>query len=295
MNEMTIQNNYYELEPENNHFYTIFADITHKCNMNCNNCYIPNRNIPDMDKLKLFNLMEKLPKKCEIRLIGAEPTMRNDLPEIIFKTRSFNHRPILITNGLKLSNLEYVKILKKAGLSVVAISLNGGSNENLYKKIDGGAFGEKKMKALKNLADMNFFINTNTIIVKGVNENVPMEIYRKLKDLNVKRAIIRFKNIGELGRYMKPSKGNYSYQELIQLISDIFGLRKSWILEQNIVNGYEEQDTVFFPIEKSSKRLFYIKITDWSNLSYSERRGRVTENFKIAPFFKHVELNEWGY
>jgi len=42
--------NYYELPPEQNHFSDVVIDITHRCNMNCKNCYIPNREIPDLDK-----------------------------------------------------------------------------------------------------------------------------------------------------------------------------------------------------------------------------------------------------
>ena len=41
--------NYYEQEPENNTFSDVVIDVTHRCNMNCKNCYIPNRDVPDMD------------------------------------------------------------------------------------------------------------------------------------------------------------------------------------------------------------------------------------------------------
>ena len=44
---------YYELEPENNSFKSVVADLTHRCNMNCKNCYIPNRSFPDMSYTEL--------------------------------------------------------------------------------------------------------------------------------------------------------------------------------------------------------------------------------------------------
>ena len=40
--------NYYEQEPEDNTFQDIFVDITHRCNMECKNCYLPTRTPPDM-------------------------------------------------------------------------------------------------------------------------------------------------------------------------------------------------------------------------------------------------------
>ncbi len=292
---------YYELEPEKNHFKSIFVDITHKCNMECANCYLPNRTIPDMDKQKLFDFLQSLPSKCQIRLVGAEPTMRKDLPEIISEVRKANHYPILLTNGLKLSSLKYVKSLKDAGLSTVALSLNGGNDDELYIKIDGMACKEKKMKALENLAEMNFFINTSAIMVKGLNESVPKKLYNKLKSLKVKRAVMRFRNVGQIGRYMLEKQDNYNYQELIKFIADEFDLNEDYILKHKTMDGYEEKRTVFFPLLENKDQNIYVKITDWApENSYfpdpeNKRRGRVTQNFKIAPFFEHVKQNEFGY
>ncbi|TNF33602.1 MAG: hypothetical protein EP312_08685, partial [Gammaproteobacteria bacterium] len=60
--------------PEDNPFTTLFADITHRCNMECPNCYIPNRDIPDMDAEWLYGILARLPRRTRIRLVGAEPT-----------------------------------------------------------------------------------------------------------------------------------------------------------------------------------------------------------------------------
>ena len=51
-------NLYYELEPEKNHFPVIYVDITHRCNMECANCFIPNREAPDMDKDRLYDVLK---------------------------------------------------------------------------------------------------------------------------------------------------------------------------------------------------------------------------------------------
>ena len=113
--------NYFELKPEENTFSNIVVDLTHKCQMSCANCYIPNRNIPDLDKETLFKFLEKLPERTYIRLIGAEPTMRDDLAEIISTVRKIGHRPSLTTNGLKLAHKPYVQTLKDAGLRMLSL------------------------------------------------------------------------------------------------------------------------------------------------------------------------------
>jgi hypothetical protein len=59
--------------PEENPFQTVVADITHRCNMACRNCYIPNRSIPDMDTSWQLGIMGRLPRGTFIRFIGAGP------------------------------------------------------------------------------------------------------------------------------------------------------------------------------------------------------------------------------
>ncbi len=98
--------------PEENPFETVVADVTHRCNMACANCYVPNRNVPDMDIARLEACLTALPKRVNLRLIGAEPTMRRDLPEIVAMVRRRGHRPVLLTNGLRLARDSYVRTLR---------------------------------------------------------------------------------------------------------------------------------------------------------------------------------------
>ena len=121
-------NLYKKFKPENNIFNVLVADITHRCNMECSNCYIPNRSIPDMDIKKLYDFIKRLPNRVFIRLIGAEPTMRLDLTNIINNIIQLGHRVSLTTNGLKLGNLNYVRQLKQSGLKYVLISMNGAES-----------------------------------------------------------------------------------------------------------------------------------------------------------------------
>ena len=57
--------------PEENPYQSLMVDVTHRCNMNCSNCYIPNRTIPDMDLNWLGGILARLPERTRIRLTGA--------------------------------------------------------------------------------------------------------------------------------------------------------------------------------------------------------------------------------
>ena len=196
------------LEPEQNTFDAIMVDLTHRCNMECANCYIPNRDIPDMDKTKLFELIDKLPNRTFVRLIGAEATMRDDLFEIIQGVRNRGHRVSLTTNGLKLGREEYVVKLKQAGLRLVLLSMNGSTDDEIYKVLDSGKYATLKHRALKNLMKHKFIVNTGTIIAKDVNEKTikdQVDLMCNYADkYNVKiPPVVRLRTIATLGRSMQ--------------------------------------------------------------------------------------------
>ena len=289
--------NYFELEPENNIFHSIIADVTHRCNMVCANCYIPNRDIPDMDINKLKECISKFPKRTEIRLIGAEPTLRKDLPEIIKMIRDTGNRPMLNTNGLRLANNDFTKKLSQSGLRSLSLSMNGADYDALYLKTDNMLCAKRKMKALTNCVKNHIFVNINCLIMKGVNEQSIPRLIEIAKQFDVK-IVLRFRNIAQLGRYTLEKEENYSYDELIEIVSGITNVDSDEIKKSNNIDGYEEEHNVLFQIPNSK---VWIKITDWCPTDSiipdpnSKRRGRITENFKVAPFFEHVKMNEFGY
>ena len=69
-----------------------------------------------MDIAKLEDCLAQFPKRTNVRIAGAEPTMRRDLPEIVDIVRRTGHRAVLLTNGLRLAREDYVTELKDAGL-----------------------------------------------------------------------------------------------------------------------------------------------------------------------------------
>lgn len=287
---------HYKISPEQNPFSILVADLTHRCNMECANCYIPNRDIPDMDVEKFYDLLEKLPNRTYIRLIGAEPTVRNDLPEIIMNVRSRGHQVSLTTNGLRLHKQKYVDALKNAGLRLALISMNGAADDEVYKILDNGEFARYKIQALENCMRANMIINTGTIIARGVNEHIMKEqidlFLKTAKRLNYNprvKPVLRFKSVGDLGRSMG-SDHTLHFNELIDLCKKDFDIKKSEIKGKNIANEeiYEYENIL-------------IRFVDWEVNDEgvvdadSDERGRITEDFMVAPFFEDIKKNEFGY
>lgn len=310
--------NYFELGPEQNTFSNIVVDLTHRCNMECANCYIPNRDVPDLDKEKLFKFLSRLPSRTYIRLIGAEPTMRDDLPEIISKVKTLGHRPSVTTNGLKLAQPAYVKKLKDAGLRLLLHSMNGADDDTAYKELDNGKWATVKVRALDNIFAERLPINTGTILARGVNEyimNRQVEVFAEraianginfntTPPYNKITPVLRMKSVGMIGRYMEGV--SYTIDELTEMAVYRLGIDKSDIIKTSAgvvkagPQSGEALTSYMFPYETEAGKVL-IRLIDWQTdddgvIDHDNpNRGRLTENFTVAPFFEHVKKNEYGY
>lgn len=295
---------YYELEPEKNTFKIISVQTTYRCQMNCANCYLGdmlnNDQFLDVDSSRLKDFMSRLPSRVNMRFIGAEPTMNESLPELISIVRQAGHRPDMLTNGLKLRRLPYVKQLKDAGLHSLGLSMNGGLDDAAYIDFDNGRYAKQKSIALDNCMNVGLIPHVN-IIIDPTNIHVIPDLIKYIDDLGQTYnrrfgarfpAAIRFKSIGKLGTFRDTY--TYSLDEMIDVMSNIHGYNVRPTVSYKI-DGFIERNTCVYPLEVNSGTL-YVKLTDWSVENDgkipdpgSQRRGILTENYKVAPFFEYYE------
>lgn len=290
--------------PETHPFETVMVDLTHRCNMACANCYLPNRSIPDMDKNTLFDCISRFPRRTNIRLAGAEPTLRHDLPEIIMRIIGLGHRVVLLTNGLKLARASYVNALRQAGLRHVYISMNGVDRDDWYQQIDNLACAEKKLQAVRNVITARMVLNTGTILIRGINEGGMQRLINIISQHHPRHALLRFKNIGALGRYDHDAEAaNLTMADMEMIARKATGHDINTLRQMTMVKGYDEPTTRLFPVVEGTPpaRGIWIKLTDWQADGKgmvdhaSQRRGRITPQFTLAPFFDHIKAHEGGF
>ena len=300
--------NYYEQEAEDCTFFDVVADITHRCNMTCKNCYLPNRTFPDMEFEKFKAFIKRLKRPVMIRLVGAEPTLHPQLIDFINTTFEHGHNAILVTNGLRLSSANFVKKIKDTGLKHLYISLNGIDNDDWYQEIDEMRCADKKIKAVKNTKN-DFNLNFGIIIVKGINEEVPSRAHDLIKREAIPDVTLRFKNVGQLGRYQKEKDENLKMKDMVKLIGSQLGYTEDYIWSHygkpHRYSKVVEPGTIEFPLDPNNKDRYrgqWVKITDWDTDNEqgipdpgSIRRGRITQEWKVAPFYEHAKINKNGY
>lgn len=267
--------------PELCSYETVLVDVTHRCNMTCANCYVPNRSIPDLDRQWLISIFERLPRGRYLRFIGGEPTLRDDLPELIRAARACGHHPMVISNGLRWANRAYVRELKDAGMQIAYLSFNGGFSDDLYEVIDEMRCAEKKREAFLNLRAEHVFTSLGMIMVRGLNEGEVRPVLEAAKrSRNVREFHLR--SIGAMGRHMENPP--LTLDELLGVFASAADI------DPDQVDRRERTATSH---DFALGRL-RVQLTVWPDLG-SSTRGRLTPEGMIAPAMEHMMANEGGY
>ena len=129
------------------------VEVTDRCNLTCPHCYQePNNRKTDKSIETIIAQINSFPKDdYSITLAGAEPTMRKDLCELIIQIRQLGRSVNILTNGLKLSDIDYVSELQASGCDYVTIGLN-------HPDYQGAAVHKKQLQAIQNCIQLNFKI-----------------------------------------------------------------------------------------------------------------------------------------
>lgn len=157
------------------HTCTALIEVTQNCNLNCKFCFADSDSSkneePSLDNIRLqYQKVFEVSGNCNIQLSGGEPTVRDDLPDIIRMGTELGFSFIQVnTNGIRMAEDEdYVRSLKKSGLSSVFLQFDGISDET-YKRLRGRPLFEKKLKAIENCIKYEIGVVLVPTLVPGVN------------------------------------------------------------------------------------------------------------------------------
>lgn len=152
----------------------VLLEVTGRCNLRCPVCFADAgsaQSDPDLDVISgWYDGIKEQAGRANIQLSGGEPTVRDDLPEIIRlgREKGFSYFQ-LNTNGLRLAREpEYAQQLKEAGLNCVFLQFDGVSND-VYVALRGRALLEEKLQAIENCARAQLGVVLVPVLQPGVN------------------------------------------------------------------------------------------------------------------------------
>lgn len=231
----------------------LMIPFTHKCNLNCKICYLHYSKSKDLTLKDIQKLIKKS-KAPIIRISGGEPTLRDDLPEIISYITQLGKVHSLITNGIRLENENYVKKLVDSGLNNVHLSFNSFSDDK-FLEIDGKLLLQKKLNTFENLKKNNVQIVLSTLLVRGVNKEELKDIF----DFYLKNSqyIIqwRIRSGVQIGKYTGVQP--YAISELLSILCELTGIKR-----KNILKDYSKKKNHLSIPCSLDVRLFYHKYSN---------------------------------
>lgn len=168
--------------------YSTVIYVTSKCNMKCPICY---RNFThDNEELSLEDIETILINNPSphISFSGGECTTREELPDMIKLAKKYKRDTWIITNGLKLTNEDYLKTLLDSGLDGVHLSFDGFDEniDNCFRRVGTTAM---KLRVLDNLKKYNVTTEIISVIDKEVNPNEVKKIIDYAKKNSFVKAL----------------------------------------------------------------------------------------------------------
>ena len=151
-------------------------EITARCNMNCTFCFAEpdGAQDPSLDTVKRWINDLTEPGKTLLQLSGGEPTVRDDLPEIVAYAKQVGCKYVqLNSNGLRLAEDEaFVKRLADAGLSFVFMQFDG-VDDAVYEKLRRRPMLEVKKRAIEQCGRYGIGVTLVPVIVPGTSSGLP--------------------------------------------------------------------------------------------------------------------------
>lgn len=186
---------------------SVILEVTGRCNIHCPVCFASSETSagadPDVKRIEqmLRNAYDTA-GRCPIQLSGGEPTLRDDLPQIIAVAREtgFDHIQVN-TNGIRIAqDIAYGRALKDAGVTDFYLQFDG-LTDDVYRRIRGADLLQIKLKALGRCAALRVGVILVPTLVKGVNDSQIGSIIQFAKKQMPTVKGVHYQPLTYVGRY----------------------------------------------------------------------------------------------
>lgn len=198
--------------------YRMDLALTYRCNNACLHCYNdPTRKSVELDTSKWKTILDTI---CKIGIphvvfTGGEPTLREDLTELVQYSQQLGLVTGINTNGRRLSDATFVKQLVEAGLDHVQITLESYDPATHDAIVHYPSAWQQTTQGIRNTVSSQLFVMTNTTLLKNNTADLEKTL-QFLSDLKV--PTIGLNGLIFSGRGISVGEGIHE-EELPELLS----------------------------------------------------------------------------
>jgi len=158
--------------------YRMDLALTYRCNINCGHCYNQRRESAELGTDEWRRIIRTLWEHGvpHVDFTGGEPTLRDDLADLVTFAEDLGAITGLLTNGVRLADKEFVRRLQQAGLDYAQVTLES-ARADVHDRMVGAEAHALTVQGIRNLAEAGIHVLTNTTITRanrdGIEEIVP--------------------------------------------------------------------------------------------------------------------------
>jgi radical SAM protein with 4Fe4S-binding SPASM domain len=148
--------------------YRMDLAITYRCNNDCSHCYNARpRDYPELSTEKWYHILDQLWEIGipHIVFTGGEPTLREDLPDLIAHAEHNGQITGINTNGRRLSDSNFIDRLVKAGLDHVQITLESHDPLIHDGMVNTRGAWKQTVTGIRNVLETSLYVMTNTTML----------------------------------------------------------------------------------------------------------------------------------
>ncbi|MCW4019504.1 MAG: radical SAM protein [Candidatus Bathyarchaeota archaeon] len=143
--------------------------LTFRCQNNCVHCYAGGpHETPEMTTAQWKEAIDRLSNigVFILTFTGGEPTLRDDLTELLRYAEVKGMVTGLITNGRNLKDKAYVDALEKAGLDFVQVTLESHKPEIHDQMTASSGSWKETVTGIRNAVNSQIYVTTNSTLSK---------------------------------------------------------------------------------------------------------------------------------
>lgn len=195
--------------------YRMDLALTYRCNIDCAHCYNQRRESAELGTDEWRRIIRTLWEHGvpHVDFTGGEPTLRDDLADLVTFAEDLGAITGLLTNGVRLADRGFVRRLQLAGLDYAQVTLESARAEVHDRMVGAEAFA-RTVQGIRNLAEAGIHVLTNTTITRSNREGIE-EIVPFLKELGTNTFAVN--SIIRAGRSRHVDRG-LDEEELLPLL-----------------------------------------------------------------------------
>ena len=149
--------------------YRMDLALTYRCNNHCIHCYNDaSRAAQELSTEEWMAVLDRIWKIGipHVVFTGGEPTLRDDLPELIAYAEKIGLISGLNTHGRRLSDMDFLNRLVEAGLDHVQITLESHLPDIHNKIVAAPQAWQQTVDGIRNALRTRLFVMTNTTLLQ---------------------------------------------------------------------------------------------------------------------------------